>query len=362
MVVVMSRRSWGKVDGVVRYVPVLKAKAAELWAWRHVSNATRDQARFIVEALPHPSKTDEAALETYVQDICNSSPGGTVAVDTGYFDQTQIVSGGTRPIRFVGQALHGAGIEALPVFRPSDTRQVLQDVRRVAAIQGNGACLRLGSSERDPDPAVDGGPAIEALALTRLAPEDVDLVIDFSFVGSLRDVRRTVGIATDALAWAARTGNWRTVTILSGAFPNTTPGGNSAILHRWDARLFDAVQAAGPPVEIDYGDYATMHPVLMAQAGWGPNPYLKYTSGNDWHVFREQRILPGNESFFTVCQRVVASPHWPAAGPNYSAGDHEIERCSRSVAGAGRATEWLKYGLSHHLAHVADRLASQGAP
>ena len=131
-------------------------------------------------------------------------------------------------------------------------------------------------------------------------------------------------------------------------------------MHRHDADLFDAIIAAGPAIPPDYGDYGIGHPALPTGAPRGPLPNLRYASGRDWQVFRESKALPGNQSFFTLCDRVTHSQHWPGAG--YSAGDSEILRCAQSLGGAGTATQWLQFGASHHVAHVIDRLTTHGAP
>src|SRR6202042_2006596 len=126
---------------------------------------------------------------------------------------------------------------------------------------------------------------------------------------------------------------------------------------RFDAELYNQVIAAVPALIPDFGDFGCASPTMPA-GGWRPNPNLRYTSGMSWQVFREQAVLPGNDSFFTVCQKVVASAHWPPSGGAYSWGDAEIERCSTSTGSGGRATEWRAYGTSHHLAHVVERLAT----
>jgi hypothetical protein len=150
--------------------------------------------------------------------------------------------------------------------------------------------------------------------------------------------------------------------VVSGAFPSSIsslPKGVATALRRFDADLFDAVAAsAGTP--IDYGDYGVAAPAMPGQAFRGPLPSLRYTAQRDWDVYREERALPGNESFFTLCSRVVGSPAW--AGGSFSWGDGEIARCATSVGGPGNATQWRAYATSHHVAHVTHRLASHGAP
>jgi Beta protein len=114
------------------------------------------------------------------------------------------------------------------------------------------------------------------------------------------------------------------------------------------------------PLIPDFGDYGPASPAMPSDIPFAPLPNLRYSAADSWQVYREQKVLPGNESFYTLCQRVVQSNHW--CGSGYSWGDGEIDRCSKSIPGPGTATEWRSYGTSHHLAHVVDRLATIGAP
>jgi len=226
-----------------------------------------------------------------------------------------------------------------------------------------GACLRLGSIEQDPNPNISTLQISKLLNAIGLKTQDMDVLIDFATVASMRDVTRCVPSAIKMLVWANTNGPWRSVTIASGAFPPSISDlslGVVTSLRRYDANLFSLVVAAGPVIQPDYGDYAINNPFLQPPAPRGPKPNLRYTSGMAWEVLREDTLLPGNQSFCTVCAKMVHSIHW--AGRQYSAGDMEIERCSRQVGGAGTATQWLEWGASHHMAHVIDRLTNLGEP
>jgi len=257
-------------------------------------------------------------------------------------------------------------IAYLPVVRLDDEPEVLAEVAAASEMHEQGACLRLGSDENDPDEELAEVQTPEVLAAIGLAAEDVDLVIDMWTVDSTRSVQRAVPVVVGMLEWAAESGPWRSVTVLSGAFPasiSDLPTNAATPLRRYDAELFNAVVAEDPPLNPDFGDYAVNHPALPSSAARGPLPNLRYTHETNWQIYRQARAgEPGNEAFFTLCNRVVHSVHWPVVGAAYSWGDHEIQRCSNRLGGAGRATEWRAYGTSHHLVHVVDRLATLGSP
>lgn len=265
---------------------------------------------------------------------------------------------------WLANELRALNLTVLPVVRLDDSAAIQAEAAAVAAAHGAGACLRLGSPDSDPDVEQARQLVPKALADIGLARTDVDLVIDMFEVGSLRQLNRAAPVAKGMVSWADQAGPWRTVTIAAGAFPNQlfSPG-PPTVAHRFDADLFDQV-ARTSPISLDFGDYGIGHPSLPTGGGFGPTPYLRYTCGREWYVYKQGRnaAIPGNQAFFTVCSDVVNSTHWPARGAAYSAGDREIERCAQRLRGAGTATYWLEYSSSHHTAHVIDRLSTVGVP
>lgn len=345
------------------YVAVLKGKPGEFAAWRRASSAVVKGCRPLFEVVP--TRGEDQDLSTFVNGVAvRWPPNAVLTVDTGYLDQSEPIAGTPhQAVLWTARSLHQRGIPAIPVMRPDDEPDVLAEVASAIALHGQGACLRLGSEESDPDPDYADAWVPDALDAANVIPGDVDLVIDLWAVASAREVGRALPVATAMLAWADATGPWRNVAVVSGAFPasiSNLPTGTASPIPRFDAELFDQIVASNAPLEPDYGDYGVAHPAMPTPVPRGPLPNLRYTASRECLVYREQRTLPGNQSFFTLCTAVVASGHWP--GPSYSWGDSEIARCAASQGGAGTATQWRAYGTSHHLEHIIDRLANHGAP
>ncbi len=348
-----------------QYVPILKSKAGEYWAWKQASQAVVSGSRPIFEVIPKNGPGQD--LNMFVNGVVPGWPQVAVlTVDSGYLDQTQAIAGTSdHAVLWTARALIGRGVAAKPVMRLTDDPLVLAEVAAASALHGQGACLRLGSPDSDPD--VDEAASLwpEIFQVTNLPPAEVDLLIDFWVVQSQRDVSRAATVASQILQWAYQNGPWRSVTVASGAFPESIsslqPSGTTPV-HRYDADFFDSVVADCPPVIPDFGDYGIWHPGIPADLPYRPLPNLRYTYEREWQVYRERRLLPGNESFYTLCGRVVSSGHWPSTGANYSAGDAEIHRCSQRIPGPGAATQWLRWGASHHFAHIVERLTTLGVP
>ena len=341
---------------MINYVPILKSKPAEIWAWTNVSTTVLTASRVLFELVPTDTKI--SSVLNFVNRLTRNYPGGQIiTVDCGYFGQ------GSRVVTDISQELHNRNVYERPVFRLSDTPAILGQIRQACALHGQGACLRLGSDTEDPDPNVAIQDVANTIASVGLNTSQIDLIIDFKVIESTRDVTRCVPLALGMLAWAPTCGAWRSITLASGAFPKTISGlalGLATGLDRFDAMLFTGVAQGNPVITPDFGDYSINYPILGPTPPRAPNPNLRYTDGLQWQVEREERILPGNDSFYTLCQRVVQARYW--AGRGYSAGDAEIERCSRSTGSPGTATNWLSFGGSHHMTHVVDRLATLGVP
>ena len=347
------------------YVPILKGRAAEYWAWQQASADVVSHSRPVFEIVPRNGPSQD--LNTFVNRIVPGWPQAAVlTVDTGYLDQAQAIAGtADSAVLWTAKALRDRGIMAKAVMRLGDDPLVLAEVAAAAALHGQGACLRLGAPDSDPtvDEADDLWP--EVFQVTSLPPAEVDLLIDLWMVQTQRGVGRAATIAAQMLQWAHRSGPWRSVTVASGAFPESISllsRGRATAVHRYDADLFQRVIAGSPPISPDFGDYGIWHPGIPADLPYRPLPSLRYTDQREWQVYREQRALPGNESFYTLCGRVVGSGHWPVTGPSYSAGDAQIDLCSRRSRGPGAATQWLRWAASHHFAHVVERLTTLGVP
>ena len=263
------------------------------------------------------------------------------------------------------KAIRAKGVAAIPVMRMTDDPGVLQEVKMAAGIHGHGACLRLGWPGNPPN-ATEAAQLWPRVRLaTLLTPAETNLLIDFGPVQDVSQVVQAAQLAVQMLQWANNSGPWRSVTVAAGAFPlsiSTFLTGVATPVRRYDAELFDRIMAGRPPVSLDYGDYGIVHPRMMTGGGNIPRPNLRYASQREWQVYRETISSPPYALFYDICDKVVASGHWPVVGAGYSAGDAQIYQRTRRQCGTGTATHWLRWGWSHHYAHVIDRLSNQGAP
>jgi hypothetical protein len=339
-----------------KYVPILKSKPAEIWAWQNASANVLAASRVLFELVPTNTKT--SPVTNFAKRLASNYPSGQIiTADCDTFGQR------SSAVTQLSQELYQRNIYERPVFRLSDTPAILRQIQQACVVHGQGACLRLGTDTQDPDPNVPVQHVTNIMSHLGLNISQIDLIIDFKAVDSSRNVNRCVPVALNMLNWATKCGAWRSVTLASGAFPKSVSNltlGQATQLDRFDAMLFNRVVQGNPAITADFGDYGINYPIYGVPPPRAPNPNLRYTDGLQWQVEREQKTLLGNQAFFTLCRRVVRAPYF--MGRRYSAGDAEIERCSHSVGSPGSATSWLSFGGSHHMAHVVDRLASLAVP
>lgn len=344
----------------VSYMPILKAKLGEFLAWRNSKIAVRSLTQPIFEIVPN--RDPASNLNTFVRRVSSNWPQGkVVTVDTSALDQSVVNGSADKPTMWIARVLRDHDIPVRPVVYLDDNADVLIDAAAIHQLHRHGICLRVRPTSKDPLVVTSSTTIPRHLMAIGFVPSDIDLLIDFQYVDNVQAI---APIATKIIQWAAATGNWKSVTVAAGAFPASIshlPAGTHTPLARHDASLWrNLVADDNLPIQLNYGDYGVTHPAVSAAIPFAPNPSLRYTYMDVWWVWREQRERPGNQSFYTLCERVIHSPAW--VDEHFSWGDQQIYRCAKNIGGPGAATQWLAYGTSHHLATTTTRLATLGEP
>jgi hypothetical protein len=347
---------------LVKYVPALKGKLGEMEALWNLSDFQSTLPLLeVVEA-------EEGGSRKLGENLRKLPNGITVAVDGG--------PGGGEALSEVEEILQREGkfsdslfplgdISVIPVIRYGDGYASLDVFQRLSEKYRSGYLLRLGSVEADPDVAEAESEIPLLLSNLGADPGVVDLVLDYGEVDSEREVDRVAHSARVAVQWAARR-EWRSVTLLSGAFPASIAElkyDRDHRLTRHEVSLWRAVSSHAPQgIELHYGDYATNHPALRSgSVPWPSSPNLRYARGEEWIVHRKKaHTEQANASFYEICKSVVNDPSWE--GESFSWADKMISRGARTYEGLGSATKWAALGRSRHLEVVRHRLATLGEP
>lgn len=332
------------------YIPILQARPGELTALDHVPAGGSANLMPLFEVTSSQRGTT-ADTYAFFKRASETLPGGIrIAVDLhGHPDASP---GSLRPTGGLLEDLNAWGIPALPVIHLNDSRRRQAEWARTAMHTGLGAVIRL-TSLTEPDAVRRAGATLRALRHhTGLEPQSCDVLIDLGLLAS----RETVGELSTRLRavvdWT-HYAEWRSVTLAGGSLPadmSRLPVGRATVLPRLESMLWGQQRRAG----LGFGDYGVQSPITRRRAfARRPLPNLRYTTDDEWFVYRwPHRMETGELGMYPLC-RAVAAAHLAAAdSASASWGDAEILRRAANRASAGSSTDWVAWSTSHHLAQV----------
>jgi hypothetical protein len=203
-----------------------------------------------------------------------------------------------------------------------------------------------------------------------LEPPSVDLILDFGALTDERNASFSARIARLVLGELPHGDEWRTLVCAAGAFPPDLNGVQPEVLTelpRHDASMWNMVSGRVRGRVPIFGDYAIAYPVPMAGVAFAPAPQLRFTTADNWLVMKGRRKdRRGASQFYDICARIAETE---SVDPDLSWGDAYVTQAARSSAdgvqalvGTGNAMIWRAIGTSHHMAYVANRLATAGVP
>ncbi|MCM0675579.1 beta family protein [Micromonospora phytophila] len=321
------------------YRPILASRRGELEALSHLDGAVTSLLAPVIQV---------SILDSFTLDVFGRLPEGLLpAVDvTALPDapETELVRWDVPLVPVIGLA-------------ESDRRLVAHGAAARAHAHRSVVRLRVGQDRAGPDATTTAAERI--WRLTRLVPEQCDLLVDAGDVCCAADVRVAEPRIRRLLEWARRH-SWRSVSVAAGGMPPTMsrlPTDEPVRVDRWDWQLWQRLADLG----VSYGDYGVGSAVPGADQPGDRLPTVRYTADGAWWVYRwSRRGGRGDDRFADLCRTLVSAPNWPTAGAAFSWGDHEILRRARRGAGAGSISNWAAWGTSHHLAHVLATLTSPG--
>jgi hypothetical protein len=198
------------------------------------------------------------------------------------------------------------------------------------------------------------------------SPASVDLVVDLGALADDGAASFASQIARLVLSEIPSVGEWRTLTLASGAFPPDLNSVQPEVLtevQRRDATTWRAVSGRVRSRQPGFGDYAIGYPAQALGAGFAPAPQLRWTAADSWLIYKgRKRDRLGSRQFYEICRRVVEAG---VVERDLSWGDRYVADASTGESGGrtpGNAMIWRAIGTSHHLNYVVSRLATHGEP
>ncbi len=332
-------------DGLgTRYLAILKGKEGECRAIASLDAEVRAECLPLIEVPPRKATSVVTSLfRRWPEDgriLLDLTDGGAHRHDT---DVAEYTYGHIALATVAGLA---------PVVQVDAPRAYREVIGRAARQFGRVCCFRVTRRV--------GGLTHLDQRLRDLAAElqlplsAVDLVLD------LGDVTETsVGIryetARHLLLTLPELRDWRTVSVVSGAFPSSlTRVGCRSIgripRHDLELGLRLAELRDRLPVRPMFGDYGAYGTAFPTSPHGGPAPRaIRYTTESHWVVARgAAQLKDGGENEFRSLARQVTG-HWEFADRAYSPGDDYIYSVAWEGEQPGGFTRWIEAATARHL-------------
>lgn len=346
----------GLTFGPKHHVFVGKVKSGEIWALNQLSALAKTAITPLLEMWPPNPATITKPAKSVVQhttDLMTTlrAEWGTLPffLDTRYMPAGGIPSATQATSVFaIARALQ---LTAVPVTSLSSAPAYQQAIGTAAATDGRGVMIRLTTQEFT-NSALLAAYLTALLGVLRLSPQQVDVALDLEYRANQLEVQQ---LGSSLMATLPFLNDWRTVTLISGCFPQTSP----AQIGMWNpvarADWLGWLQVANTQITAgkripSYGDYGVRcggTPVVIPNT---PDPNLRYTDQQNILVRKGPK---SNGSLQAMCADLVGRAEY--AGPAFSQGDALIA-ARAAMPGSqnnGQPFQWIQWCTNHHLELVA---------
>lgn len=354
------------------YVPVLKGKEGEYLALRELTDSVKDRLTPLIEipSIPYDfinetvAKTVDQHLARVIEKIGTCwGADRDLFMDLDLIPPDEVMSDGSQPLKFIFDSARAVGLRLIPVTGVNRASDYQDAVREAKDNDGRGVCIRIESDDLV-DFADLATKLTDLLGDLDLTTFDADLIIDLEAISPLNPTGPILLAANSIIANLPLVRDWRTLTLAATAFPqdlsNLSPR-TATLIPRTEWIVWQTLAARRERILRlpTFGDYAIAHPVpneidprLLKMSA-----QLRYTTDNDWLIFKERNVRDyGYEQFNEICRTLISRPEYKGAA--FSWGDNAINVCAGPGSNPGNATTWRRIGTNHHLTFAVDQIAN----
>lgn len=349
-----------------QYVPILKAREAEIIALRCRPSHLQVTPYFEIQSAGAPTKDPVTGLP---------KRGKSAVTDASYFlddiarlwdedlylDVSRVAVPDDREhwwqLMTSLSALTSLNGVIIPALAESDPREAWEAAAPLASLAGR-AAMRI--SLPHPSPATIAATLADAAACVRLPTSSIDIVLDWG------DAMEAAVISLDTLvshtlSVIAGLGSSHGAIITAGT-PNSKKFVQVGYWNPTRREWWLWLRLMASDADVVYGDYCLYPPAdpVPARPQYG---HLRYSSGDQLHVHRKALPPTGGglkAAFANCCVDLLSSCHFLGAG--YSTADAELEKIALGTVECSQPGKWRQYAAIHHFALVANQLASPPMP
>lgn len=352
--------------GINHYVPTLKLKTGEKDALAILSPATKQRITPILQVV---ERVGTKPIDAHIETAFKKVQSAVIGLPRFFIDPVEIESAGAAAAKAVFDQCRNLGVPFTPVAgfsRPADLT--------VAAMQATGRmglALRLTRADFEKGTLAAMFPAY--LSTHSISAGETDLILD---LGSVEDMISDgiTALAESFLASVPHLLQWKTLTLLSSAFPKSmqhVERDSHAYVDRaeWQAWR-DHLRKPGPSVlrPPTFGDWGIQHPAgvekfdpLKMQA----SAAIRYATESKWLLIkgRGTKKLPPGKQMPGLAAQLAAGPHKKSfAGVQHCAACALIVAAANGAPKLGSLTKWRQVGTAHHITTTVESIRKLPAP
>ncbi len=355
--------------GQRHYVPCLRWKQGEYQAIFRLKAETKKQLTPLIE-VPEAgwdfetgadAKTLDQILAPFAKRVEQKWGREACFVDLRLLDPDANMPNSTHPVDFLFADLRRHGCAAIPVTGCERTHKYQRAVRRAAAKDGRGICLRLSltqAARKDASSTID-----ELMRELDTRIDDGDLVLDLDAPASFLPIDGFLKLLSAVIMALPYRNRWRTFTLMGTSFPQTMgalqTGCQLLRRYEWIAYKRIAAELLKASCRVPaFGDYGIAHPKVLHidMRTARPAASVRYTVDDAWYILKGKNVRDhGFSQYHDLCKLVVSSPHFTG---HLSEGDKYIAACAHRNVKTGNLTTWRWVGTNHHVEKVVFDIAN----
>ena len=343
------------MHGAFCYLASLSARGGSIEAVERLSPLARSRIGLLFD-LPHLALKDGKRIEDELEKRADciarvARVGCHTFVDAHDYPLEIRTASGQQPIAYLVEALRKRGSNVIPVTGTVTDRgdDYVRTIRNVVGTRGQGVCVRIARDELE-DPAYLRAELSTALDLIGISPDQVDLVLNFAFIGTDRPEKMRA-IALEALEVIQRTGQFRNVALSGTSIPAQLGKRTQGEILRFRRIEYDTwigvSRLVANEMALAFGDHGIVE-IHHAPPGKRVNvpSRIRYTTERE-HVIRR---APRGE-YSKICRELIASKDF--SGGSYSVGDQRLARAAVSLSSKFAPGKAVAHDMNHHLEFVS---------
>lgn len=382
------------------YVPILKWKRAEQSALQELREKEKDVLTPLIElVMPTVSlykeigkkeekkkirKTQEEMFAEVVQkfkekrikeipeEILQSCGTRPVFLDfTLLYNGPQLKIDSLNEITSAGAS---KGLKIVPVLNLNDDSKIKEVIASLSKKYNQGICLRVTPSDLK-DSGILNNKIETFLKNFDLSRKNIDLLVD------IKEIKENGGQYLQFMNVTQKINNlseWRNLIFASGAFPENLSEcklDEPTFIPRFDwQNWLSFTKEKGLTRKPIFADYTIRNPIFKeALQYYQPTPSIKYTLDDDWLIMKGE--MRKNYHYLTNAKLLVEDTKY-FFGEKFSWGDKKIAEKAKYYhqymenatkgkikegeegKGSGRHTDWIAWGISHHITSVINQIAN----